>query len=85
MIKVLDAVRSVLESTVKSGTVRVENIHNLVVDYARGFIEEDDKQVDRDSIYQLVRDITAEIGGFTDDMLDMAEDTRETIKKTDQS
>jgi hypothetical protein len=81
MIKLIDAVRSVLESTVKSGTVRVENIHNLVVDYARGFIEQDDKEVDRDSIYQLVRDITAEIGGFADDVMDVAEDARETVKK----
>ncbi|PKM22715.1 MAG: hypothetical protein CVV10_02915 [Gammaproteobacteria bacterium HGW-Gammaproteobacteria-14] len=80
MIKVLDAVRSVLESTVKSGTVRVENIHNLVVDYARGFVDNEDKEVDRDSIYQLVRDITAEIGGFADDVLDVAEDARDTVK-----
>jgi hypothetical protein len=81
MIKLIDAVRSVLESTVKSGTVRVENIHNLVVDYARGFIEQDDKEVDRDSIYQLVRDITAEIGGFADDVMDVAEDARDVVKK----
>lgn len=80
MIKVLDAVRSVLESTVKSGTVRVENIHNLVVDYARGFVDNEDKEVDRDTIYQLVRDITAEIGGFADDVLDVAEDARDTVK-----
>jgi hypothetical protein len=84
MIKVIDAVRSVLESTVKSGTVRVENIHNLVVDYARGFIDQEDKAVDRDSIYQLVRDITAEIGGFTDDVLDVAEDAKATIRKPEQ-
>jgi hypothetical protein len=81
MIKLIDAVRSVLETTVKSGTVRVENIHNLVVDYARGFIEQEDKEVDRDSIYQLVRDITAEIGGFADDVMDVAEDARDTVKK----
>lgn len=43
MIKVLDAVRSVLESTVKSGTVRVENIHNLVVDYARETVKKTDQ------------------------------------------
>ncbi|MEE4252191.1 MAG: hypothetical protein V2I38_16500 [Alcanivoracaceae bacterium] len=85
MIKIIDTVRSVLESTVKSGTVRVENIHNMVVDYARGFIEQEDKEVDRDSIYQLVRDITAEIGGFADDVMDVAEDARETVKKSDQS
>lgn len=90
MIKFVDAVRSVLESTVKSGTVRVENIHNLVVDYARGFIGEEGelppgerKEVDRDSIYQLVRDITAELGGFADDVLDVAEDARDTVKKSE--
>lgn len=85
MIKIIDTVRSVLESTVKSGTVRVENIHNMVVDYARGFIEQEVKEVDRDTIYQLVRDITAEIGGFADDVMDVAEDARETVKKSDQS
>lgn len=84
MIKLIDAVRSVLESTVKSGTARVENIHELVVDYARGFIEQEDKKIDRDNIYQLVRNITAEIGGFSDDMLDVAEDTKATIGKPKQ-
>lgn len=79
MIKVLDTLRSVLEHTVKSGTVRVENIHNLVMDYARQHATDDDK-VDRDSIYQLVRDITAEIGGFADDVVDSAEDARDTLK-----
>jgi len=81
MIKIIDAVRSVLEATVSSGTARVENIHNLVVDYARGYIEGEKEGVDRDSIYQLVRDITAEIGGFADDMVDVGEDTRETLKR----
>mgnify|MGYP005749467529 CR=1 FL=1 len=79
MIRVLDTLRSVLENTVKSGTVRVENIHNLVMDYARQHTADDD-QVDRDSIYQLVRDITAEIGGFADDVVDNAEDARDTLK-----
>lgn len=89
MIKLVDAVRSVLESTVKSGSGRVENIHNLVVDYARSFIGEESKlpegerkEVDRDSIYQLVRDITAELGGFADDMLDVAEEVRDASKNT---
>ncbi len=81
MIKIIDAVRSVLEATVSSGTARVENIHNLVVDYARGYIEGDKDGVDRDSIYQLVRDITAELGGFADDVVDVGEDTLETLKR----
>lgn len=81
MIKLIDAARSVLEATLSSGTVRVENIHNLVVDYARGYLEGEKEGVDRDSIYQLVRDITAEIGGFADDVLDVSEDARGTIKK----
>jgi hypothetical protein len=84
MIKVIDTLRSVLEGTVKSGTVRVESIHELVVDYARGFIEQEDKKVERESIYQLVRDITAEIGGFADDVLDVAEDTKATLKKPEK-
>lgn len=89
MIKLVDAVRSVLESTVKSGSERVENIHHLVLEYARGFIgEEGDlpegerQQVDRDSIYQLVRDITAELGGFADDLLDVAEEVRDASRNT---
>lgn len=81
MIKIIDAVRSVLEATVSSGTARVENIHNLVVDYARGYIEGDKEGVDRDSVYQLVRDITAEIGGFADDMVDVGEETRDAMKR----
>lgn len=43
MIKVLDAVRSVLESTVKSGTVRVQNIHNLVAEDARETVKKADQ------------------------------------------
>ena len=81
MIKLIDAVRSVLESTVSSGSARVENIHNLVVDYARGYIEGKEEGVDRDSVYQLVRDITAELGGFADDVMDVSEDVRETLRK----
>ena len=81
MIKIIDAVRSVLEATVSSGATRVENIHNLVVDYARGYIEGDKEGVDRDSVYQLVRDITSEIGGFADDMVDVGEETRDAIKR----
>ena len=80
MIKLIDAVRSVLEATVSSGSTRVENIHNLVVDYARGYIEGDKEGVDRDSIYQLVRDITAQVGGFADDVLDVSEDARDSLK-----
>ena len=81
VIKLIDAARSVLEATVSSGTARVENIHNLVMDYARGYTEGDKEGVDRDSIYQLVRDITAEIGGFADDVLDVSEDARDSLKK----
>ena len=81
MIKLIDAVRSVLETTVSAGSARVENIHNLVMDYARGYLEDDREGVDRDSIYQLVRDITAELGGFTDDMVDLGEDVRASLKK----
>ena len=81
MIKLIDAVRSVLEATVSSGSTRVENIHNLVLDYARGYIDGNDEGVDRDSVYQLVRDITAELGGFADDVMDVSEDVRETLKK----
>ncbi|MDF1820225.1 MAG: hypothetical protein P1U64_01540 [Alcanivoracaceae bacterium] len=83
MIKLIDAVRSVLEATVSSGSTRVENIHNLVVDYARGYIDGDKETVDRDSVYQLVRDITAEVGGFADDMVDVGEDVRATLKQDD--
>lgn len=81
MIKIIDAVRSVLEATVNSGTARVENIHNLVVDYAKGYLDGEKEGVDRDSIYQLVRDITSELGGFADDIVDVGEDARETIKR----
>ncbi|MDF1781774.1 MAG: hypothetical protein P1U67_10795 [Alcanivoracaceae bacterium] len=81
MIKLIDAVRSVLEATVSSGTTRVENIHNLVVDYAKGYIDGDKEGVDKDSIYQLVRDITSELGGFADDVLDVSEDVRDTVKR----
>ena len=81
MIKLIDAVRSVLEATVSSGTTRVENIHNLVVDYAKNYIDGDKEGVDKDSIYQLVRDITSELGGFADDVLDVSEDARDTVKR----
>jgi hypothetical protein len=81
MIKLIDAARSLLEATVSSGATRVENIHGLVVDYARGYVEGEKEDVDRDSIYQLVRDITAELGGFADDVVDVGEDVRETMKR----
>lgn len=81
MIKLIDAARSLLEATVSSGATRVENIHGLVVDYARGYVENEKKDVDRDSIYQLVRDIAAELGGFADDVIDVSEDVRETVKR----
>ena len=84
MIKLIDAVRSVLEATVTSGSARVENIHNLVMDYARGYLDGEQEGVDRDSIYQLVRDITAEVGGFADDMVDLGEDVRATLKPEDR-
>ena len=80
MIKLIDAVRSVLEATVTSGSTRVENIHELVMDYARSHMDEDASQVDRDSIYQLIRDITSELGGFADDMVDLGEDVKATLK-----
>ena len=80
MIKLIDAVRSVLEATVSSGSTRVENIHERVMDYARSHLDDDSSEVDRDSIYQLIRDITAELGGFADDMVDLGEDVRATLK-----
>lgn len=83
MIKLIDAVRSVLEATVSSGSTRVENIHQLVMDYARSHMDDDAGDVDRDSIYQLVRDITSELGGFADDMVDLGEDVRATLKPED--
>lgn len=84
MLKIVDVLRSVMETAVSSGATRVENIHNLVVDYARGYIEGDQTEVDRDSIYQLVRDITTEIGGFSDDLLDVADDVRASITRKDE-
>lgn len=81
MLKIMDVLRSVMETAVSSGTTRVENIHNLVVDYARGYLEGEKSEVDRDSIYQLVRDITAEIGGFSDDLMDVADDVRATVNR----
>lgn len=81
MSRLFDAARSLITGSVDAGTQTVGNIHGRVSDYVKTRLPIGEKQEEADNIYNVIRDVTEEIGAFADDMVDLVEVTHASLKK----
>lgn len=82
MIDKIESLKDTLQVAVESGTGRVERIHDLIVDYARQYIQDarNEDVVDRKSIYDLIRAVNRELGEAATDLIEMAESAQQRLR-----
>jgi len=81
MSRLFDAARSLITGSVDAGTQTVGNIHGRVSDYVKNRLPFGEDKEEADNIYDVIRDVTGEIGAFADDMVDLMEVTHASLKK----
>lgn len=81
MSRLFDAARSLVTGSVDAGTETVGNIHGRVSDYVKTRLPYGEEKEQTDSIYDVIRDVTEEVGAFADDLVDLVEITHGSLKK----
>lgn len=91
MIKLLETLKDSAESTFDSATLRVENIHRMIGDYARQHVpgrsrgrtgnQTDDSTAQpghqtHATVYDVIRGVNRELGEFGTDVFQIIEDAR---------
>lgn len=76
MLHLIETLKDTLQTAVDQGATRVERIHNLVLDYAKqhAALGRGRDDVDRTSVYDLVRAVNREIGDMATDVFELIED-----------
>jgi len=85
MSRLFDAARSLVTGSVDAGTQTVGNIHGRVSDYVKSRLPFGEGKEEADSIYDVIRDVTEEIGALADDLVDLVEVTHGSLKKDKES
>lgn len=85
MSRLFDAARSLVTGSVDVGVQTVGNIHGRVSDYVKSRLPlSKDTAAKEDNIYEVIRDVTQEIGAFADELVDLVEITHGSLKREKQ-